>query len=266
MLSIIKENIKHIPQILKLAKSEVVRTYKGSALGSLWAIIKPSFLIFIYWFAIELGLRGNRSISGGYPFIIFLVAGIVPWFFISDAISDGAKSIRSHKYLVTKMPFPVSTIMTFVTLSKLYVNIGITAIVYIILLFCGYMPSLHNIQILFYMPLMFIFFTALSWITAPLSCISKDFENLVKTIITAIFWLSGIIWDPYSLQEGLLKKMILLNPVTYFVNGYRNTFIYHKWFFETPYETIGFCIILILVIVSGSLVYNRLRKRILDVL
>lgn len=265
MFFILKENKRFFKQILKLSKSELIKTYKGAALGPMWALIKPVVHIFVFWFAIELGLRSGRNIHD-FPFVIFLMVGIIPWFFIQDAILDGANSIRRNNHFVTKMPFPVSTVMTFVTLSKIYVHIGLTAIVYIILLILGYAPSVYNLQIFFYMPMMYIFFTCLTWITAPLSCISKDFINAIKSIITAIFWLSGIIWDTYSLPKGLLKKMILLNPVNYIVNGYRNTFLYNKWFFESPYELAGFLACFIAVVILGSLVYKRLMKRILDVI
>ena len=265
MLFILKENIRFIKQILKLSRSELIKTYKGAALGPLWALIKPAITIFVFWFAFQLGLRTNRNING-HPFFIFLMIGMIPWFFMNEAILDGARSIRRNSHFVTKLPFPVSTIMTYTTLSKLYSNVGITVIAYVILLLFGYTPSVYNLQIFFYMPLMFIFFTCLAWITAPLSCISRDFENIVKSVITAIFWLSGIIWDPYSLDSEMLKKIVLLNPVNYFANGYRNTFIYDKWFFETPYETIGFFIVLLVVMFVGARTYNRLRKRILDVI
>lgn len=265
MFYILKENKNFFKQILKLSKSELIKTYKGSALGPIWALIRPAIHIFVFWFAIELGLRAGRNVHG-FPFVIFLMMGIIPWFFIRDAILDGANSIRKNNHFVTKMPFPVSTVMTFVTLSKLYVHFGLTVLAYIILIFLGYAPSIYNIQIFFYMPMMYIFFTCLSWITAPLSCISKDFVNAIKSIITAIFWLSGIIWDSYSLSDGLLKKVMLLNPVNYIVNGYRNTFLYKKWFFESPYELTGFLIFVVAVVILGSLVYKRLMKRILDVI
>ncbi len=265
MLFILRENKKFFRQILKLAKSDLIQTYKGSALGPLWAIIRPLVQIFVLWFTIEIGLRSSTSVRG-VPNILFLTIGIVTWFFIRDSIIDGANSIRRYNHFATKMPFPVSTIMTFVTLSRLYVHIGLIAISYVILIFAGYAPSIYNIQILFYMPVMYIFFTCLTWITAPLSCISKDFINLLKSIITAIFWLSGIIWDPASLKPGLLRKIMKLNPVSYIIDGYRNTFLYKKWFFESPNELIGFLCLLLLVVVLGSLVYRRLRKRMLDVI
>lgn len=265
MINIIKENLNFVKQIIKLSKSELKKQYKGAALGPLWAIIKPGITIFVFWFAFEVGLRRHDPVNG-IPFFVFLLVGMIPWFFMSEAILDGARSLRNNRHFITKMPFPMSTIMTYTVLAKVYTHLFLVLVGYLIILLFGIMPSIYNIQILFYLPMMYIYFTCFAWITGPLSAVSKDFENIVKSIIQAIFWLSGIIWDPYSINNGIIKSLLLLNPVTYFASGYRNTFLYKKWFFETPYETIGFLILLLLTGYVGSVVYRKLRKTIPDIL
>lgn len=265
MKEILKEHIGFRKQIFKLSKSELIKTYKGAALGPAWAIINPAFTIFVYWFAFSIGLRAGKPVDG-VPFFLFLVVGMVPWFFMREAIKGGAACLRNKRAFITKMHFPVSTIPTYTLLANLYSHIGLMVITYIIVICYGYPPSLYNLQIFFYMPLMYLFFLFLSWLTAPLSAISKDFHNVVKSIITAIFWLSGILWNPYSLENPILRQIILATPVTYFANGYRNTFVMNKWFFETPYETIWCFIWLIVMALLGAYTYKRLRKTIPDVL
>ena len=113
--TIIRDHIKYRKQIFKLAKADLSKTYRGSALGWSWAVIKPVVTIFVYWFAFSIGLRANKPING-YDFFLWLIAGIVPWFYMGDMITTGTKCIRKYSYLVTKMKFPVSTIPTFVSL------------------------------------------------------------------------------------------------------------------------------------------------------
>ena len=122
LITILKEHIEYRQQILKLAKADLVKTYRGAALGWSWAIIKPAVTIFVYWFAFSIGLRAGGDVSG-YPFFLWLIAGLIPWFYINDMLTAGTDSIRKYSYLVTKMKFPVSTIPTFVSISNLTVNI-----------------------------------------------------------------------------------------------------------------------------------------------
>lgn len=42
-----------------LSVNELKKKYKGAVLGPLWALIKPSFTLFILWFAFAVGLRGS---------------------------------------------------------------------------------------------------------------------------------------------------------------------------------------------------------------
>ena len=224
MLKILKENLAFKKQILKLSKSELIKTYKGAALGPLWAVVKPSITIFVYWFAFALGFRGNGTVHG-FPFFTFMLVGIIPWFFMSEAILSGAMCIRQNRHFVTKMPFPVSTIMTYTTLSKLYIHFGLCVIMYVILLFSGIQPSIYNLQFFIYMPLMYIFFTCLAWITAPLSAISRDFENVVKSI-------------PVSYTHLDVYKRQVVHPVGLSPKVWKLLFPNHLWVWAGQHDAI----------------------------
>lgn len=266
---ILRENFSFRKQIAKLSKSQLIKQYKGAALGPLWAVIRPAMTIFVYWFAFEIGLRKNKPVTiNGIetPFFLFLLVGMIPWFFMKDAILDGANCFRKNKQFITKMSFPVSTIPTFTLLADLYVHIGLTAVMYVILLLMGVQPTVYNLQILFYMPMMYLFFLCVSWFTAPLAAVSKDFLNAVRSIIVAFFWLSGIIWNPYGLESPVLRHIVLATPITYFSNGYRNAFLYERWFFTTHYETVCMLLWVVAFAVLGVFTYRRLRRVMPDVL
>ena len=132
VVKILKEHIEYRQQLIKLAKADIVKTYRGSALGWKWAIVKPAVTIFVFWFAIGIGLRGGSDVNG-YPFFLWLIAGMIPWFYMNDMLTSGTNSIRKYKHLVNKMKFPVATIPTFVSMSKLTINIALIIIMLVIL-------------------------------------------------------------------------------------------------------------------------------------
>ena len=265
LVEIIKDHISYRQQIFKLAKADLVKTYRGAALGWSWAIIKPAVTIFVYWFAFSIGLRAGKEVAG-YPFFLWLISGLIPWFYMSDMLTQGTDSIRKYSYLVTKMKFPVSTIPTFVSISKLMVHLILLAITIVIFIIMGHTPDIYLIQLPFFMLLNFIFFTVFALFSSLLSSMSKDFANLVKSFITAIFWLSGILWNVNTLKIGWLKKLLMLNPVTYLVEGYRNCFIYKVCFFEQPQRLMYFGIVLLILVLISLWAYKKLRKEIPDVL
>lgn len=264
MSEIVNEHLKYRKLIWSFAKTDLVKTYRGSALGWSWAIISPLIRICIYWFAFSIGLRSSGP-KYGYPFVLWLVVGLLPWFYMSDMIIKGTTVIVKYKYLVTKVTFPVSIIPTFSSISKFLVHLFLLLIVVIMFIFKGYNPDVYYLQLPFYMVSMFVFFTRWSLFASPLAAVSRDFGNLVKSFVTAIFWLSGILWDPMKVSSPWLKTILNINPVTYFSQGYRNVFINKTWFYDDINTLYFICTMMFMTIIS-SIIYKRLRKEIPDVL
>lgn len=256
-------------QTFMLAKNDLIKTYKGAIIGPLWAVMKPLFQLFVYWFAFAIGWRAARD-EMGVPYFVFLMVGFIPWFFMSDMISRGSKSINDNRQFVTKVSFPVSVIMTYTSLSKFYVHIFLFSLGYLYVVISGITPTIYHLQIIPYAILMFVFYLALLWSLAPMCAFSKDFANFINTIMSGLFWLSGVFYNSYTMDSEVGKQILLFNPITYFVNGYRKAIIYNQWFFEGSYhpfrENMIFLFEFILVLVLGIFNYNRLRKELPDVL
>lgn len=264
LTNILKENITNIRQTLILAKADLVKFYKGAALGYLWAFIKPMVTIGVYLFAFQVGIRKGAPMDG-FPFFLWLVAGLLPWFFISDSIIAGTMSIRMYRQFVTKMKFPISTIPSFVLLSRLYVQLGMIAAIVVIYMAYGFYPDIYYLQFLYYIPTMLIFFIVLSWTLSALAVISRDFENLVKSSLQALLWMTPILWNIQNVSNPTLKFILRLNPLNYFIEGYRNIFLYKKWFFHGRYTLYIWLVIIVLALI-GAMVYKKLYKEFADVL
>jgi len=265
LVGVVAEHEEYWRQIFQLAAADLVKTYRGSALGWLWAVIKPSVTIFVYWFAFAVGLRASSTVSG-FPFSLWLIAGILPWFYVSEMLTQGTTTLKRYSYLVTKIKFPVSTISTFVSLSKLYVHAALLMIVIVVFIMFGRPVDVYFLQLPLYTALMFLFFTMWSLFASLLSAMSKDFSNVVTSFVMAIFWISGIMWDVNRVNNPLLAKILLFNPVTFIANGYRNVFIYKRWFFQDPFALFAFAVVLVVMFGLSLYTFNRLRRDIADVL
>jgi len=261
---ILRDHITYRKQLVKLAKSDVKKSH-GGVLGMGWALIRPAILIFVFWFAFTVGLRSGDDVEG-YPFFLWLIAGMIPWFYMRDMITGGAGSIRRYKFLVTKIKFPTSTISSFVSMGLLAVHAGLLLVMIAIFIGFGYMPTIYYLQLPFYMLLMFLFFTAWGLFSGVVSSISRDFLNLVKSLTQALFWMSGILYDAGSIDYEWIRTILLFNPITIIVNGYRNVFIYHRWFWEDPQQLLNFAAVYLVMAALAVWAYRKLKKEIPDVL
>ncbi|MBP5272601.1 MAG: ABC transporter permease [Clostridia bacterium] len=265
LTEIIQEHREYMEQTVKMARSDLVRTYRGSALGWSWALIKPVITIFIYWFAMSLGLRKGQP-HGDYVYFLWLIYGMVPWFYISDMLHRGTECMRKYRYLITKIHYPVSTIPTFVSLSNLFVEACLLAVVYVLSLLLGHPPTLYHLQIFFYLFLTYAFFTSWALFAAPISAISADFQNLVKSVVFAFLWISGIFFDVDTLENQTIAAILKVNPITYLVKGFREAFMSEAWFWEHPLRFGVFMAELLVMFLLGLWSYKRLRKDMPDVL
>lgn len=265
MFEIINEHRKNISLIITMTWTDLVKTYKGSNLGWFWAILKPTFRIAIYYFMLVVGLKASKSMFG-YPYALWLIIGMIPWFYINDMLLQGSESLRKYSYLVTKMNFPLSVIPTFTSISRYIVHTILILITIFIFSLTGNTFDIYIVQLPIYMFFMFIFFTVLNETLSLLSAVSKDFLNAVKSSVFAIFALSGVIWDISSIENPIIAFLLKLNPITFIINGYRNCFIKKEWFWEDYTSLISFVIIFLICIILSIICYKKLKKLIPDLL
>src|SRR5512145_1826861 len=72
--------------------------YKQSMLGLAWAIVQPLLLMIV--FTVIFGFTA-RLPSDGLPYSLFVYAAILPWTFLSTAISNGTSSLVAHAPMIT---------------------------------------------------------------------------------------------------------------------------------------------------------------------
>lgn len=265
-LQIVKENWGWRKQIANLAVFDLKKKARGAALGWMWFLIKPAMYIGCFWFALCVGLRSGHSAASGAPYILWLSAGIVPWFFMSDMLNSGCNAMKSYPYLVNKIKFPLSGISTICTSATMIVHLILMAALMIGYFACGMHFDLYLLQLPVIIVLMFLFWDVFSIFFSPLSALSKDVANLMKAFSTPLFWLSGVLFDIQSVNVQWIQTLMLFNPVTFFTRAYRAVLVDKVWIWEDPALCLGFLAVFAVCTVLMLVVSKRLAKDVADVL
>ena len=255
--------------IFTLSLNDFKTRYAGSILGVFWAFVQPVVTVLVYWFVFEKGLRAGSQAMGGIqvPFILFLMSGMVPWFFFSDAWSNGTRGLISYRYLVKKIVFKINILPVVKVIASIFVHLFFVAITLIILWCYGYAPDLYTLQIIYYSFGVFVLALGLSYITSAIAVFFRDLTEMINILLQILVWATPIMWNiEGSLSDGLLKTILKANPMYYVVNGYRNALINKHWFWETPGLTIWFWVVALGLLGIGLLVFKRLRDHFADVL
>ena len=144
-----REKISQIKEdsafLIRFALDDFKTKYAGSLLGFFWAFIQPIVTVIIYWFIFQLGFK-NEGVSG-YPFILWLITGLLPWFFVSDAISSSSSCLVEYSYLVKKVVFNINILPLTRIVAVLFIQIFLLLFTVIFFMAYGFMPSIYWLQI-----------------------------------------------------------------------------------------------------------------------
>ena len=253
--------------IFKLAKNDFKTRYAGSYLGIVWAFIQPVITILVYWFVFSVGFRSGTG-DLGVPFVLYLVAGIVPWFFFQDALIGGTNSMLEYNYLVKKVVFNISVLPVVKIISALFVHCFFVLFTIILYAAYGKFPDVYYFQLIYYSICVFILVLGLSYATSAIVIFFRDLAQIINIALQVGICLTPIMWIAETSLQGheTLQKILKLNPLYYVVSGYRDTFLMKSWFFEHAGWTVYFWVFTILCFLFGSWVFKRLRIHFADVL
>ncbi len=255
--------------IMQLAKNDFKTRYAGSFMGIFWAFVQPVVIVLIYWFVFEKGLRAGRQVMGNtdVPFVLFLISGLVPWFFFSDAWSNGTNSLTSYSYLVKKVVFKISILPIVKVVSAIFVHFFFIALAIIIFWLYGFTPDLYTLQIVYYSFATFVLALGLSYISASLVVFIRDLSEVINIFLQVLIWATPIMWNiETAISSDRIKLLFKLNPMYYIVNGYRCALVYKTWFWEDPGMMALFWATALLVFGAGLLIFRRLKPHFADVL
>lgn len=250
--------------IWKLAKNDFRKRYAGSYMGAVWAMIQPVITVGMYYVVFELVMPGT-SRTDEAPFVLFLTAGLVPWFFFNEAWNNGTNALREYDYLVKKVVFKISILPVIKVIAATFIHVFFVLVLLAVAALYGYYPSVYTLQIFYYSACLFVFVLALSYMTCAIVVFFKDLSQIINIILQIGIWATPILWD----INGLNTKWVILlkiNPLVYIVEGYRSAIYRQQWFFQDFFSTMYFWIATVILFGIGAAVFKRLKVHFADVL
>ena len=148
-MNVFKELYQNRKLIWKLSKNDFRNKFAGAYFGIIWAFIQPMVTVAVYFVVFQLGLRVQPAATG-YPYICWLVSGIIPWFFFSDALPSASNCLLEYSYLVKKVVFKISVLPIVKVISSLFVHLFFIVFAILIFALMGKLPPVQIIQIGYY--------------------------------------------------------------------------------------------------------------------
>ncbi len=253
---------KRIHTIIDLALIDQKTKYANSIIGFFWAFIKPFIIISLFIFVFEYGLRVNPS-GEEDMFTLWLVAGMIPWFFFSESILIATNSIFEYSYLVKKMKFDIIIIPMIKIVSSFLIHI---VFVILLLLFASVKGSfgVYFLGVLYYMFASLIVVTGITYLTSSLAVFLPDVKYIVELVMQLLFWITPVFWNYRDLDTSF-NIVLKYNPFFYVIEGYRKILVDGEFALNLN-ESLLFWSQNLLVLMLGVFVFKKLRRHFVDLL
>ena len=249
--------------LYELAKRDFQRQYMGSYLGFIWVYLQPLLFIGVLYSVFTFGFKSGSS-AHGVPFSIYLISGMIAWFYIAENLNAGVASIKQHTFLVKKVDFRLSMLPLIKLMSSSIPHFFFIFIALFIAVLNGIYPTLYVFQIIYYFIAMVTLLLGINWLTSSTNIFVPDIAKIIGVVVTFGFWLTPIFWDLAKVPEQY-QWVVKLNPAVYIIEGYRDSIINHIGFWEKPYETLYFWAFSGLMLWSGIKVFKKLKPHFAEV-
>ena len=249
--------------LFSLAKNDFKVRYAGSYLGKIWAFVQPVVTILLYWFVFQMGFR-TGSVDGA-PYVLWLMAGLIPWFYFSEAVSGSTNSLVEYSYLVKKVAFHISILPVVKVVSAFFIHVFFLGLVILIFACYGYYPDLYTLQMVYYLVCTVVLVLAIAYIASALTVFFRDLRPIVNIGLQIGIWMTPIMWQHTMLSPDL-QRIMKLNPVYYIVSGYRDCLINKVAFWQHGAWTVYFWVFTFGLLLIGTKLFHKLKIHFADVL
>ncbi len=244
-----------------LAWRDILVRYKQTVIGLLWAFIRPLLTMIVL--VIVFGKLAKLP-SGGVPYPVLVLAGLLPWQFVSAAFSGAGNSLIGNSNMISKVYFPrliipaSSVIVSFVDLLVSGLILGAVMIWY------GYVPDLR----ILILPLLvlFAFVTALGaglWVAA-LNVKYRDFRHIIPFVVQFGLYISPVGFSSAVVPEQW-RLLYSLNPMVGVIDGFRWAILGGETALYWPGFLLSLALVLV-ILLSGIIYFRSTEKTFADVI
>jgi len=252
--------------LVLLVKRDFVSFYKQTILGPIWFFVQPIITIVMYTVVFG-NLAGIPTDTIPHP--LFYLAGTIIWSYFSECLTKTSTVFKDNAGMLGKVYFPRLIMPLSIVLSSL-VKFAVQFLLFIVLFVFfftkGASIAPNACALLFPLLLLIIAAQGLGWgmMISAVTTKYRDIAFIVSFIVPLLMYATTVI---YPLSEVQIKFphyywLIQYNPVTVVIETFRYGFFGKGTF---SWAMLGYCFInTIIILLTGTIVFNRVEKNFID--
>ena len=233
--------------------------YAQTILGLSWAILNP--LIQILVFTVIFGKVAKLE-TDGIPYFLFSTVAMIPWAYMSDAMSQSSQSLVTGQQMLGKIYFPRILYPLTPVFARL-VDFSISLLLLIAVMLWYQVVPTWNLLVLPLLVLMMIMIPAAvgMWLSS-LAIRFRDIKFMMPFVIKMLIYTAPILYSASAIPPGY-RLLYSLNPLVGVIEGYRACLLGYP----IPWEyIIPGAVVAVLLFVSGAMYFRKMERIIVDVI
>jgi lipopolysaccharide transport system permease protein len=258
---------RHRQLVVELTRRDVVGRYRGSVMGIAWSFINPLLMLAAYTFVFSAIFQARwpeRSLGHSkVEFALILFAGLIVHSVMADCLNRAPMVITSNANYVKKVVFPIEVLPVVTLLSALFhAAVSTVVLVLALLLVIGSVPATAIVFPVVLLPFA-LGVAGFAWLLASLGVFLRDVGQSVGVVVMLLMFLAPIFF-PLAAVPAEFKVVVMLNPLTWFVQASRDVLLWGQW--PDPVAWLVAAAIGLLVALFGLWWFQKTRKGFADVL
>lgn len=265
LLNLVRTLWQHRQLIADLAKRDALGKYRGSALGVLWSLLTPIFMLAIYTFVFSevFQARWASNATSKSEFAIVLFAGLIVFNLFAENVTRAPSLILVNVNFVKKVIFPLEILPCVNLISALF-HAGVSLLV-LLAFQLAINGGLHWTVLL--MPAVLfpfaLFCLGISWFLSAIGVFLRDVGQTIGVFVSGLMFLSPIFFPLSSIPAGW-RALAALNPLVFPIEQSRNVLVWGhvpNWA-----DWITYSVLSVVVAWCGFAAFQKTRKGFADVL
>ena len=233
--------------------------YAQTVLGLCWAILQP--LIQIVIFTIVFG-RVAKISTDGIPYILFSTVAIIPWTYMSQAITQSSQSLVVGQNMLGKVYFPRLIFPITPVLARL-IDFGISILLILgVALYYRVLPTWNLLLFPLFVVLMMSIGAGVGMWLSAMAIRFRDVKFAMPFVVRMLIYSAPIVYSASSIPKAY-RTIYSLNPIVGVIEGFRSCLLGTPvpWQYIWPGMITAF-----ILLISGAFYFKRMERVFVDVI
>lgn len=200
-----------------LAWRDLSVRYRQTVIGVLWALIQPFMMMIVS--TVIFGKLANMP-SQGVPYPLLVLAGMLPWQFVSASLSGASQSLVANANLISKVYFPRLIVPASAVVTALVDFLISFALMVAVMAWYHYWPPWQIILLPVFVFIGFLAVLGPSLFITALNVKYRDFRYIIPFFIQFGIFACPVFYSTSVIPEKW-KLLYSLNPMVGVIDGFR---------------------------------------------